>query len=188
MMLWQRLALGGDLVVREPMTLMALGSAALTAVGTAVSAAGTIASGNAAEDAGRRAQQAQVFKSQQLEMQAQESRAAAQRDALEKRRQGELAGSQLQARAAASGGGADDPTIVGLGEEIAGRSEYQALASIYTGENRARGMTDEAMGARMTGDAALAEGQAKKTASTYSAVGTIFSGAGSMFDKYKTYK
>lgn len=162
----------------------ALASMALTAAGTAVSAAGTIAGGNAAADAGRRTQQSMEFRAKQEDQAANESRAVSQRSAMEKQREGRFALSSLQARAAASGGGADDPTIINLGGNIAQRSEFDALFDMSKGENRARGLEDEAVGSRLTGDAAVAEGAAKQSASQLSAAGTIIGGAGSM---YRTY-
>lgn len=157
----------------------------MSAAGTALSAAGTIAGGNAAAAAGRASQQAYEFKAKQEEMQAQESRAAAQRLALDKQRETRIVQSSLQARAAASGGGADDPTVVGLGREVAGRGEYQSLLETYKGENRARGLDDQAVASRMSGQAALAEGQAKQRASYLAAAGTIVGAAPSVFSKYR---
>jgi hypothetical protein len=158
--------------------------AVATVASGALQAAGTIMGGNAAAAAGKAQQDAAYFKAAQEEQAAQESRAAAQRTALEKDRQSRLLQSTLQANAAASGGGADDPTVVGLAQDIAGRGEYQSLMDMYTGENRARGLEDQAMGSRMTGDAALAEGEAKRTASYFSAAGTLVGSAGSA---YRTY-
>lgn len=152
----------------------------LTAVGGVVSAIGTIAGGNAAAAAGRSGQQQMEFRAKQEEMQAQESRAASQRTALERRRESTLLGSKLLARAAASGGGATDPTVIDLGGDIAARGEYGALMDLYKGENRARGLEDQAMGSRLTGAALLAEGEAKKKASRLSALSTIIGSAGSM--------
>jgi hypothetical protein len=159
-------------------------SLALTGAATAVSAMGTIAGGNAAADAGYRGQQAQIYKARQEEQAAQEARAVGQRALFEKRREGDLLQSKLQARAAASGGGADDPTVLNLGGDIAARSEYDALFEMYKGENRARGLLDAATASRMKGDAEYAEGMAKKKASQISAIGTIVGGAGSMFNQY----
>jgi hypothetical protein len=155
-----------------------------TVAGGALSAAGTIAGGQAAADAGKAQKGARDFEALQQEQAAQESRAVAQRSAMEQRREGRLLQSRLQARAAASGGGADDPTVVGLGRDIAGRSEEGALFEMYKGENRARGLQDQALGSRMSGDAALAEGRAKRTASYLSAAGTIIGSAGSAYGTY----
>ena len=149
--------------------------------GSAVSAMGTIAGGRAAQQAGQAQQQSLEFRAKQEEMAAQESRASQQKVALERRREGTLLQSKLQARAAASGGGASDPTVVNLAEDIAGRTEYAALTEMYKGENRARGLEDQAIGSRMTGAAALAEGNMKRKAANLSAIGTIIGGAGSMF-------
>ena len=117
-------------------------------------------------------------------MAADESRAAAQRTMLEKRRESRFLQSKLQARAAASGGGADDPGVLDLTGDIAQRGEYDALMEMYRGENRARGLEDQATGSRMSGSAALYEGEAKKSASRLSAMGTIIGGASSMYGQY----
>ena len=170
----------GHVAVHDPVTMTVA-----TVAGGALQAAGTIMGGNAAADAGKSQQQAQYFKAAQEEQAAQESRAASQRVALDKDREGRLLQSKLQAGAAASGGGASDPTILNLAGGIAGRSEFESLLEMYKGENRGRGLEDSAMGSRMSGDAALAEGEAKKTASRFSAAGTLIGSAGSA---YKTYK
>src|SRR4051812_33157911 len=101
-----------------------------TVAGAGISAVSTIMGGNAAADAGEaqaRAQRQQAadnataleFKAQQEDQGAQESRAAAQRQALEKGRQTRLLLSTLQARAAASGGGASDPGVLDIAGKIA---------------------------------------------------------------------
>lgn len=144
----------------------------LSVAGTGLSAASTIAGGKAAESDAK-------FRAAQLRQQGLESRAAGQRKAFEQRREGNLLMSRLQARAAASGGGADDPTVIKLGEDIAARSEYGALSEMFTGENRARGYEDSAA-------AALVSGKAAKQGSYLKAGGTILSGAGSMFSKFNT--
>jgi hypothetical protein len=166
--------------VHDPVTMTVA-----TVAGGALSAAGTIMGGNAAASAGKSQQDAAYFKAAQEDQAAQESRAAAQRVALDKAREGRLLQSTLQANAAASGGGAADPTILDLAGGIAGRSEYESLLEMYKGENRARGLEDTAIGSRLSGDAAKAEGDAKKTASYFSAAGTLIGSAGSA---YKTYK
>lgn len=170
----------GWVAVHDPITMTVA-----TVAGGAIQAAGTIMGGNAAAAAGKAQQDAQYFKAAQEEQAAQESRAASQRLALDKAREGRLLQSKLQANAAASGGGAADPTILNLAGGIAARSEYESLLEMYKGENRARGLEDSAIGSRMTGDAAKAEGDAKRTASYFSAAGTLIGSAGSA---YKTYK
>jgi hypothetical protein len=149
-------------------------TAALTMASSLVSATSTIAGGNAAVAEAE-------YKAKQLRQQAAESRAGAQREAVEYRRKGELALSALQARAAASGGGATDATIVNLATGIGGRSEYQALAAMATGENQALGYEGAAQ-------AEIASAEAKKKGAKLTALGTILGGAaeaGEQFQKMK---
>ena len=156
----------------------------LAGASSAATAAGTIAGGRAAQQAGLFAQQAADFRAQQEDQAAQESRASAQRSAFDKQRQARLLQSKLQARAAASGGGADDPTILGLAGDIAGRGEYEAFLDLFKGENRARGLEDSAIASRMSGLASRTEGDARRRAANLSAAGTIIGGLGSMYRLY----
>ena len=171
------------LPVFDPITISAL---ALTGAGTAASAMGTLMGGSAAAAAGAAAQQAAEFTARQQKMGAREARSVGQLAMFEKRKETDLLQSKLQARAAASGGGATDPGVVNLTGDIAQRGEYQALTEMYKGESKARGLVDAAMASQMQGAAALAEGEAKKRAATMSAVGTILGGAGSMFKTSRT--
>ncbi len=178
-----------------------------TVAGAGISAFSTIMGGNSAADAGyaqAAAQRQQAadnaaalgFKATQEDQAAQESRAVAQRAALEKGRQTNLVLSNLQANAAASGGGATDPGVAAIAGRIAGRGEYESLTDMYSGENKARGLMDQAAGdrfsaatgttgANMAADASIAAGNAKQNASYLSAAGTLIGGAGSA---YRTYK
>jgi hypothetical protein len=167
--------------VRDPVLTPAL----LSAGATAANAASTIAGGRIQQQAGRFAQQQKDLEALQQEQAAQESRATAQRSAFEKQREGRLLQSRLQAKAAASGGGADDPTILGLAGDIAGRSALQALMEMASGENRARNLEDNAAAARMRGFTARAEGDARRSNANLSALGTILGGGASIFRRYK---
>ncbi len=174
--------------LRDPVTLTAatIGAVA-TAAGTAVSAGGSLVGGKMKSDAeeqmGQFQQRGAEFQAQQLDQAATESRAAASRQAMEKQRIGRLALSTLTARAAASGGSAADANVVDLGGGLKARSEYEALGDLYVGENRARGLTDEATATRYTG-AAKAYGsqlgaQATRVGSYFDAGGSILKGIGS---------
>jgi hypothetical protein len=94
--------------------------------------------------------------------------AAAQRDAIEKRLQGELLLSRQQAAAAASGGGAggDDPTIVRLMTETAQKTEYAAQTSMYRGYD-----------AKATADESASNLRASQSGSF---VGSLISGLGEL--------
>lgn len=155
-------------------------------VGTVVSAMGTIASGKAQAQAAQTQAQMAMYQAKQEDRKAQTERAAAQRSAIEERREGRFALSTLQARAAASGGGAADPTVIALGESIAGRSEYGALMETYKGEDKARGWEDQAILHRMQAGAFNAQASGATAGSSLSAAGTIIGGLGSAFSKFKS--
>lgn len=104
---------------------------------------------------GMEARDAARFRADQLDMKGQEERAAAAAKANLVRRQKELAQSTLQARAAASGGSATDPTILALGAGIEKEGELQALTEFYTGDATARGYELSAVGERLTGNAEM---------------------------------
>lgn len=152
---------------------------ALAVAATLVSAAGTIMSGNAARGAAN-------YQAVQYEQQAGQERAASQRQAIEARRQAGLANSTVQARAAASGAGATDPTVLDIESDNAGTGEYNALAALYSGEEKARGLEMQAGATRY-------QGQQARKASLFKAGGTLLSGSynasqigsgQSLFDKY----
>lgn len=162
----------------DPVTLMVAGTA-ITGGGTLI---GGFMGADAQEEMGRLQQGAAEFEAKQLQMAAAESRATAQRQMFERQRLTKLALGTLQTRAAAGGGKATDENILDLTSEIAGRGEYQALADLYTGENRARGLEDSAAAKRYEGKARVygAERSAAATriGSVLGAGGTILTGSG----------
>jgi hypothetical protein len=109
--------------------------------------------GQAKRLGGRLTQEAREFEAVQAEREAGTTRAAAQRAALDRRRDIKLTLSALQARAAASGGASDD-SVARLAARMAERGEYEALGEMFSGENRARGIEDVAAGLRFSGAAA----------------------------------
>jgi hypothetical protein len=135
-----------------------------------VSAAGTLL-GGASEKGAAKSQ------ALQLEQQAGQDRASAQRAAIDQRRSARYMQSRVQALAAASGGGASDPTIINLQNNIDAAGEYSALTAMYEGEDAARGKEYGAQVARKTGKAAA-------TASYLKAGSTLLAGASSWYDKY----
>lgn len=122
----------------------------LSGVGTALGAAGTIGAGVAAKNEAD-------YEAKQMEIKGAEERAAAQREAQLKRREGQLVQSRQQALAAASGAGAgfDAPTIVKMMTDTAGEAEYNAQTVNYGGLSRATGLMDSARGRRAAGKASF---------------------------------
>jgi hypothetical protein len=125
----------------------------LALAGTATSAIGTVAAGAAEK-------RNQDFMAVQEDMRAKEETAAAQRDAIAKRREGAIINSRAQALAAASGAGAgtDAPSIVKIMGRTAGEAEYNAGTAMYGGYSRAAGLRDSAKGRRAAGKASLLGG------------------------------
>jgi hypothetical protein len=140
--------------------------AALGVVASVISAVGGIASGIAQNNAAQ-------FEAQQQEAQGKEDFAASQRQAEQQRKEAQLVQSRQQALAAASGAGAQDPTIVRLMSQTAGQGELNAQSSLYTGEQQKRGLFDQAKGTRMTGQANM--------------IGSFLGGAGDLFSGFAKY-
>lgn len=145
-------------------------STAMMAVGTLFSASSQLQGG----DADRRMAN---YEAAQLRSHASDSVAASQRVALEERRKARLLNSRAQAIAAASGGGASDPTVTKIMGDIEAQGEYNALTALYNGESQANYLRNEARGRQMAGKAAQA-------ASRMNAFSTVLSGAASLYDKY----
>lgn len=145
-------------------------AAVLSGIGTAVSTVGQIQAGNAARRSAN-------FQAAQMNQQAGQERATAQRAAIEQRRTARLAGSRATALAAASGG-ATDPTILNILGDIKTEGEYNALSALFTGEEKARGL-------EMGASARVVEGQTAKQASIINAGSTLSTGIGqSLMAKY----
>lgn len=120
----------------------------LELVAAAIGAAGSVATGIAQKNAAD-------YQAEQQEQAGKEAFAASQRDADQKRREATLVQSRQQALAAASGGGASDPTIVRLMTQTAGQGELNAQTELYKGDQQKRGLFDAANASRMSGNASL---------------------------------
>jgi hypothetical protein len=153
------------------------GAEIIAAIGTAVSlgttVAGTLQSRSAAEDQAASQSTALQAKAAADRMQANQEAAVAQRQAIDDRRKTQLVQSQLQARAAAGGGSAVDPSILTLSQGIAGQGEYNALSKLAAGETS---------GAALDYQATLDEAQAARyrRAGDIAANAALFSGLGTL--------
>jgi hypothetical protein len=155
--------------------------------GTVLSAGAQMQSASAAKAQGKANQTAAYYEAQQLDAKAGQERATSQRNAMESRRQERIVQSNLQAAAAASGGGAVDPTIGRLASGIAIEGQYRALSDLYSGEDRARGLEDQASARRYEGDVGYMAGKARAASERTAAIGTIFSGVGTGATLYSKY-
>jgi len=143
-----------------------------------IAAGATVLSAVNQHKAGKEQNKAYQFDAKVATQQAQQERAAAQRDALDARRQGMILASRAQAAAASSGAGALDPTVVNVIGGLQGGAEMAGLASMYQGASRGRALENQAVVSRFTGKQA-------QTAGMYSAFNTLLSGASSFADSRK---
>lgn len=167
----------------DPLTI-AIGA---VAGGTILSASAQMQAADAAEAQGQAAQTSAYYEADQLEAQAGQERAASQRDMLENRRRERIVQSNLQAAAAASGGGATDPTVGRLASDIAVEGQYRALTDLYRGEERAIGLENKAAARRYEGDVGYMSGKARAASTRTGAVSSIFSGAAQGASLYAKY-
>lgn len=143
---------------------MAAAGSLISYAGLALQAGGAAASYNTSEKAAKARKAAAEFEAQQLEQNASQSLAAAQRQAAETQRTGTYTESRARALAAASGGSATDPTVISNIAALAGETAYRKSLDLYQGEERARQLRLSAAATRMTGDigaaASIGQGQA----------------------------
>lgn len=125
--------------------------------------------------AGRAAKKSAFSEAKQLERRAGLTRASSQRAAVEERRDARYLASKARARAAASGAGVSDPTLVDIFADIDAGGEYNALARLFEGEEAARGDEFAAKIRRREGRAAKTAGKIALAASILDQ-GETFSG------------
>ncbi len=161
---------------------MAMLPAILTAASTvigAVGSAGAMKSQAAADQ--QRAQMEAAWK----ERQADEQRAAGQRQAGGKLREMELAQSRLTALAGASGGRADDPTVLKLMGDIEGEGRLNAKMAQAGGEKAAQGLEYQGSLDRWTADA---NARIKKSSANTTLIGGLLGAAGGLGKGYYDMK
>jgi len=159
-------------------------SGAAGGVGSIMSLIGSMRSADSASTAGSSARAAADYEAAQLEQNAGQAQAAAQREATIERRKTALLISRGLAVAAAGGGATTDPTVSRLLEDIAAEGDYRSGVAIYQGEEKARLQRLQAEGRRMEG--ANAEGMGESRASAYrmAGFGAALQGASSLYTKY----
>lgn len=138
---------------------------------------GAITTASAQRNAGKAAQNEADYEAQMANIQAGQEQAASQRTMLDKQREKELAQSTLQARAASSGGGALDPSVVNIMGDLESQGTLNEQNALYTGDSKAAALRQSAALKTYSGQVANANGQQASTA-------TLVSGASSMLAKY----
>ena len=173
-------------------------AAAAPYIGLALSAAGTIAQGKAQREAGQTQQVAAQHRAavgerdaQAQDIQAGQERAVGQRNLISERKNQARVESTIRTRAAASGAGALDPTIVDILGDVGSEGDFRALSALYEGEDRARalefgaGLSRAGAGGELfAGAAARDAGRRAQRELQLSAGGTLLQGGGSFYSKY----
>lgn len=149
--------------------------AELALAGTVLSAVGSIQQGRAARSASN-------FQAKQLEQRAKVERAVSQRQAIEQKRQIDLAQGRARTLAGAGGTALASPTVTNILGGLGAEADYAFNSEISGGENRARGTE---LGAAT----AKAEGKQAQRAGMFEAagkLGTFAAGSSgeSLFEKY----
>lgn len=146
------------------------------AAGSAVAGlAGTMTSARAAEQQGQAAERSQQMQALALERQAREREAASQREAITRAKQTDVAASRAQAVAAASGGGATDPTVLDIVGDIEQQGAYNQASALYEGTTAARGLDEAAALARYRGSEARRAGKIASQATMLSGISSFAS-------------
>lgn len=124
------------------------------------------------------------FEAEQLESNALQTQAAAQREAFEHERQARIVASRALAVAGASGAGVSDPTVMDVIADIDGVGALRKATAIYQGAERARHMRMAAAGARFEGYTGQETANDAADAGMLSALGSGIAGGGSLYSRY----
>ena len=160
------------------------GAMALTGIGAGISAASTIAGGGYAAQIGRMKQAEANFEADQDIANAAGETAAAQRQAIDISRKANLLRSSAVAGTAAGGVDAGAGSALTNQAGIAARGRYQADMDLWSGQNQASGLINQAAAKRYTGEMDLLGGEQAQRASTLNALATVAGGGASFMRMY----
>jgi hypothetical protein len=168
---------------------MAMLGAVVGVAGAAVSAAGTMAAGRRTRAAAeRQAMLERILGKREAEVftiAANTAQAAGQQNALQKGMQLTQVQGQARAAAGASGGGADDTSVLNVQTTIAHVGEFQKAIEVFSGENKARGMRYQATLAEIGGEnqarATEYGGQVAEANARDAAMGSLIGGFDGLF-------
>jgi hypothetical protein len=148
----------------------------LSTIGTVASVGGTLLSAKAGADNAAYQEAVDRANAVALTQKANQDAASGEQVAIARQRQTQLALSRGQAVAAASGGGATDPTVLDVEGQVAGQGTYNALSGLYQGQAAARSDTEQA-------GIDLFKAQNTEAGAPLALGGTILSGLSSFVDK-----
>lgn len=159
----------------------------LMIAGTAMDFIGGMKQAAGIASAGRAEQAQQQYLAKQMEQQAGQERASAQRSMIEANRKRDLALSRARAVSASGGGSASDILDILTGIESEG--EYERQAAIFQGEEAAVGLEHRAAVSRFEGDQAYKAAKKAAQQQRIATFGKLLFSAGSMgMDKFAPKK
>jgi hypothetical protein len=123
-----------------------------------LSVLGSILQFSGAIQQGQQSQHASEFQADQLRQNGGQAQASSQRTAAEIDRQTQMVVSRSLAVAAASGGGASDPTVVNLIAQNAAEGAYRKAVALYNGDEANRGDQAQASAREYEGKSAKVSG------------------------------
>lgn len=159
----------------------------LNVASTILNVGSQVAKANSLRTVATRRKEAGDFEAKQQEIAAQESSGIAMRAAQDEILKARLVNSTALARAAASGAGASDPTVMAVLARTAGEGSYRAAVAMYEGEAQARLDRMRAAALRYQGDVGVADAEEAAGATMLGVGSTLLTGgirALSMHDKY----
>lgn len=154
---------------------------------TILSAGGQIAKGEGYAAIGARRQALSEFEAKQLETEAEGARGIGMRNAATIALNTQVVNSLALARAAASGGGASDPTVLNILAQTSGESAYRKSLAMYEGEAQARLDMMRAAAVRYEGATAASDAEVAQNQANMAAFSTVLSGGAKTMSMYQKY-
>lgn len=165
----------------------------LNSYGTMFDAFGRAMQGGSELAYGRQVAESAGATADQIRQGGGEAFAEAQRAAIGEEERAKLVASRALAVAAASGGGASDPTVVNMIAKIASEGAYRKSAALYRGASEEQAANYKADMVEWEGKAARTKAYVNAAGSVFSAGTTLMTGAargrnlevgGSMYDRF----
>jgi hypothetical protein len=156
----------------------------LSGAGTFLSALGQFQQGQGYLEHGIVQNEAAQFAAQQLRQNADAVQGATQRTAGDIGRQAQYVMSTQMARAAASGAGASDPSVISLMARTSAMTSYKQQTVLYQGESQARQMNLQAEADIWSGQEESRIAGKASSAADLGAAATLTKGGVSLYEKY----
>ena len=154
---------------------------------TILNAGSQSARSSATRTVAARRQGALEFEAAQQEIAAQESAGVGMRAAQDEILKAKLVNSTALARAAASGAGASDPTVMAVLSRTAGEGAYRSALAMYEGEAQARLDRMRAAALRYEGSVGVSDADEAARQSGYGVGATLLNGGARMLSMYDRY-